>query len=123
MVFIAEEEVQTRKMSQKRWILFFTILIVVMAGLYLFLTNRNTENRYVVISSEGKDVLHIDLETASEDPIVVFDSHYGQNILRVVDGEIFVDEKEEDIEKRVEVMAARGASARAESDGELTIDN
>ncbi|MDD6017092.1 MAG: hypothetical protein PUC18_12610 [Prevotellaceae bacterium] len=35
----------------------------------------------------------------------------------------FVDEKEEDIEKRVEVMAARGASARAESDGELTIDN
>lgn len=79
-------------MSQKRWILFFTILIVVMAGLYLFLTNRNTENRYVVISSEGKDVLHIDLETASEDPIVVFDSHYGQNILRVVDGEIFVED-------------------------------
>lgn len=35
----------------------------------------------------------------------------------------YVDEKERDIEKMVEVMAARGASARAESDGELTIDN
>ena len=79
-------------MSQKKWVLFFIILIGAMAGLYLFLTSRNTENRFVVISSEGQVVLHIDLETASEDPIVIFDSHYGQNIIRVRNGEIFVED-------------------------------
>lgn len=79
-------------MSHKRWIIIFAIIIAAMAGVYLLLTHRGAEPRIAVIVSEGETIQTIDLDSAKDEPIVIFDSSGGMNIVRTVDGEIYVEQ-------------------------------
>ncbi len=79
-------------MSQKRWIIIFAVLIAAMAGIYLLLVHRGGGSRIAVIISEGETLYSIDLDKAKDEPIVIFDSSGGMNIIRTTDGEIFVEQ-------------------------------
>lgn len=79
-------------MSQKRWIIILAVIIAAMAGIYLLLTRHGGEDRAAVITSEGETLRVIDLDTAEDEVIEIADSKGGTNVIRIRDGEIFVEQ-------------------------------
>ncbi|MBO4288896.1 MAG: NusG domain II-containing protein [Lachnospiraceae bacterium] len=82
----------TGKMSQKKWILLFIIMIAAMAGIWFFLTRSTGADRIVTITGEGKTLYTIDLASAKDDEFVITDSKGGRNTVVIQNGEIYVKE-------------------------------